>query len=194
MGKVPELPCVREPWSLNPNKDPLWQFLFRKFVSCPHQALYHNHQWLALLSPPSWPHIRLRRGHATKNNCLTTWLQHKHLIYAIIILTPILAHMFNKNLVDGLLPNTRTTHTVAPIHKSSHVNFIGWCLTRNSSWFFIRESQVVKLRVALSSFQTFWKGVHKESLLHSFDDYTYICLSLSGTSKTQASTKSLDRV
>ncbi|MCO5559104.1 hypothetical protein L7F22_012696 [Adiantum nelumboides] len=48
-----------------------------------------------------------------------TGLQSEHLIYAADTLSPLIARLFNRALVEGL-PEEWTMHTIVPIHKSGN--------------------------------------------------------------------------
>ena len=56
---------------------------------------------------------RLQHGQASDH----TGLQCEHLIYAADTLAPVLAHLFNRALAEGL-PVEWTMHTIVPIHKA----------------------------------------------------------------------------
>jgi len=56
---------------------------------------------------------RLQHGRATDH----TGLQSEHLIYAADILAPLIAHVFNRVVVEGF-PKEWTRHTIVPLHKS----------------------------------------------------------------------------
>ena len=56
---------------------------------------------------------RLQHGRAADH----TGLQSEHFIYAVDTLAPILAHLFNRALTEGL-PAEWTMHTIVPIHKA----------------------------------------------------------------------------
>eukprot|EP00250_Pteridium_aquilinum_P029136 c38598_g1_i1 orf=1-231(-) len=46
-----------------------------------------------------------------------TGIQSEHLIYAAATIAPLIAHVFNRAIGEGL-PEEWTQHTIVPIHKS----------------------------------------------------------------------------
>eukprot|EP00250_Pteridium_aquilinum_P000078 c10096_g1_i2 orf=190-405(-) len=56
---------------------------------------------------------RLQHGRSSDH----TGIRSEHIIYAVDILAPSIAHMFNRALAEGL-PAEWTMHTIAPIHKA----------------------------------------------------------------------------
>ena len=119
-------------------------FLCRNLVSYPSWTPFTT----SIKDSPNFLHLlhlkSLQHGQSSDH----TGLQGEHLIYVLSTIAPILAHRYNRVLVEGL-PNTWTMHTVVSIRVSrdplqpgtielpwlaTHLtNFIDQCLTRNST-------------------------------------------------------------